>query len=139
MNGFGLDSNIIGFHLKGNAIVRRNLDREFEAKTKVLIPPFTYYEVKRGLEDTKAVKQSRDFDELCEKCPIGEATHAVFNAAVDIYVILKANGRPCDENDIYIAAFCKTYGLTLVTNNTRHFKNIPGLSLVDWSVEQATP
>jgi predicted nucleic acid-binding protein len=32
-----------------------------------------------------------------------------------------------------IVAFCKTYGLTLVTNNTRHFGNVPSLSLVDWS------
>jgi predicted nucleic acid-binding protein len=29
--------------------------------------------------------------------------------------------------------WCKTYGLTLVTNNTRHFANIPGLALADWS------
>jgi hypothetical protein len=31
--------------------------------------------------------------------------------------------------DILIAAYCKTHGYTLATNNTRHFENIPGLVL----------
>jgi predicted nucleic acid-binding protein len=53
---------------------------------------------------------------------------------VDIYVGLKAKGRLCDENDIYIAAWCKTYNFTLVTNNTRRFENVPGLLQTDWSV-----
>jgi predicted nucleic acid-binding protein len=135
MNGFGLDSNIISFDLKGNAIVKRNLDRELDAKRNVYIPPFAYYEVKRGLEAVKAARQSRDFEELCKKCPIGVASQAVFDAAVSIHVDLKAKGRLCDDMDILIAAFCQTYDLTLVTNNTRHFETIPGLSLADWSVE----
>ncbi|MDR3302010.1 MAG: hypothetical protein LBT01_05710 [Spirochaetaceae bacterium] len=54
--------------------------------------------------------------------------------AVDIHSTLKSKGRICDDMDILIAAFCKTYGLTLVANNTRHIENISGLSLVDWSV-----
>jgi predicted nucleic acid-binding protein len=134
MNGFGLDTNIISFDLKGNVTVKRNIDQRLEAKVKVLIPPFAYYEVKRGLIDAKATRQLRLFDDLLTRCPLGETNDAVFNAAVDIYVALKAKGRICDENDIYIAAWCKTYGLTLVTNNTRHFENVPGLTLADWSV-----
>jgi predicted nucleic acid-binding protein len=141
MNGYGLDSCIAIAHAKGNAIVKRNLRRELDAEIKVLIPPFAYYEVKRGLVDSKAAKQLQAFNELLEDCPLGQTKDAVFEAAVDIYVDLKAKGRPCDEVgrltatiDIYIAAWCKTYGLTLVTNNTRHFENIAGLALADWSV-----
>jgi predicted nucleic acid-binding protein len=133
MNGFALDSNIISFDLKGNEIVKRNLDHELDAKTKVLVPPFAYYEVKRGLVNANATAQLRTFDELLKDCPLGEATKAVFEAAVDIHSALKSKGRICDDMDILIAAFCQTYGLTLVTNNTRHFENIAGLSLADWS------
>jgi predicted nucleic acid-binding protein len=135
MNGFGLDSNIISFDLKDNAIVKRNIDQRVDANIKVLVPPFAYYEVKRGLVDAKATRQLRSFEELLARCPVGPISHAVFESAVDIYVGLKAKGRLCDENDIYIAAFCKTYGLTLVTNNTKHFESIPGLALEDWSAE----
>jgi predicted nucleic acid-binding protein len=133
MNGFGLDASSIIFDLKDNETVKQNIDQRVDARIKVLIPPFAYYEVKRGLVDSRATKQLRLFNELLKRCPIGEATDAVFDAAVDIYVDLKAKGRLCDENDVYIAAFCKTFGLTLVTNNTRHFENIPGLALADWS------
>jgi predicted nucleic acid-binding protein len=133
MNGFALDSNIISFDLKGNAIVKRNLDRELDAKTKVLIPPFAYYEVKRGLVNANATTQLRAFDELLKDCPLGVANDAVFEAAVNIHADLKSKGRICDDMDILIAAFCQTYGLTLVTNNTRHFENIAGLALADWS------
>jgi predicted nucleic acid-binding protein len=133
MNGFGLDSNIVSFYVKGNVIVRRNIDRNIEANTKVLVPPFAFYEVKRGLVDANATAQLRVFDDLLKRCPIGEVDDSVFEAAVDIHVALKAKGRICDDMDILIAAFCKTYSLTLVTNNTKHFGNIPGLALADWS------
>jgi predicted nucleic acid-binding protein len=134
MNDFGLDSNIASFYVKGNKIVRQNIDLKLDEKAKVLIPPFAYYEVKRGLVDANATKQLRVFNKLLERCPVGPISQDVFEAAVDIYVDLKSKGRMCDENDIYIAAFCKTFGLTLVTNNTKHFENIAGLSLEDWSV-----
>jgi predicted nucleic acid-binding protein len=134
MNGFGLDSNIASFYVKGREIVKRNLDLKLDEKAKVLIPPFAYYEVKRGLVDANATKQLHIFNKLLERCPVGPISQDVFETAVDIYVDLKSKGRICDENDIYIAAFCKTFGLTLVTNNTKHFENIAGLSLEDWSV-----
>ncbi|MDR3311719.1 MAG: PIN domain-containing protein, partial [Spirochaetaceae bacterium] len=98
-----------------------------------LVPPFAYYEVKRGLLDANATRQLRNFDDLLRRCPLGETNDAVFEAAVNIHVTLKSKGRICDDMDILIAAFCQTYGLTLVTNNTRHFENISGLSLADWS------
>jgi tRNA(fMet)-specific endonuclease VapC len=31
-----------------------------------------------------------------------------------------------------IAAYCLKHNLTLVTNNTKHFKNIEGLEIVNW-------
>jgi predicted nucleic acid-binding protein len=134
MNGYGLDTNIISFDLRDNVIVKRNLDRELNSGVEVYIPPFAYYEVKRGLVDAKATKRLRAFNKLLEDCPLEQTEDAVFDAAVDIYVDLKAKGRLCDDMDVLIAAWCKTYGLTLVTNNTKHFENIAGLSLADWSV-----
>jgi tRNA(fMet)-specific endonuclease VapC len=138
MNGFGLDSNIISFDLKDNETVKRNIDQRVDARIKVFVPPFAYYEVKRGLVDARATKQLRLFNELLGRCPVGPISQAVFEAAVDIYVDLKSKGRICDDMDILIAAWCKAYGLTLVTSNTKrtlsaHFGNIPGLALADWS------
>jgi predicted nucleic acid-binding protein len=38
--------------------------------------------------------------------------------------------RTIDTNDLWIAACAKRYSLTLVTNNRRHFENIPGLNII---------
>ncbi|MDR3302296.1 MAG: hypothetical protein LBT01_07200, partial [Spirochaetaceae bacterium] len=101
MNGFGLDSNIVSFHLKGNETVKRNIDQRVEAGINAVVPPFAYYEVKRGLRAKNATRQLRLFDELLTRCPLGEATDAVFEAAVDIHAALRTKGRICDEGKAF--------------------------------------
>jgi tRNA(fMet)-specific endonuclease VapC len=89
----------------------------------------------RGLEERKATKQETVFNRLLEKCPLGMVTKEVLNEAGHIYNELRRNGTPSeDDMDIFIAAFCRTFGLTLVTNNTDHFSKIAGLKLEDWTV-----
>ena len=46
--------------------------------------------------------------------------------------LLKQQGRTVNPVDLEIAAVAIAQNLTLVTNNTRHFQNIPGLQLDDW-------
>ena len=58
------------------------------------------------------------------------------SAAADIYGTLKwqnkRQGTPIGEMDTQIAAHALAEKLILVTHNTRHFENIPGLKLEDW-------
>jgi predicted nucleic acid-binding protein len=81
-----------------------------------------------------ATKRLRDFAEMCKKYPVGQIDNSILEEAAAIYAETKQKGMNIDDNDIYIAAYCKIHGLTLVTNNTRHFGAIAGLSIVDWSV-----
>ena len=46
---------------------------------------------------------------------------------------LRRKGRPTGEIDALIAAVARSRQDILVTNNTRHFINIEGLQLEDWS------
>jgi predicted nucleic acid-binding protein len=133
MNGFALDSNIISFYLRENETVRRNVNRKLDSNNTIIIPPFAYYEVKRGLEAINAKKQLRKFEAFCVGLEMGKIDDSLLERAIPIYVELQHKGRSCDDNDIYIATFCKTHGLTLVTNNTGHFKHVSGLALADWS------
>jgi tRNA(fMet)-specific endonuclease VapC len=41
-------------------------------------------------------------------------------------------GQPRMSTDLFIAATALVHGLTLVTHNARHFKNVPGLAVEDW-------
>jgi predicted nucleic acid-binding protein len=130
---FGLDSCTISFVIKDNLAVKQNLYNAKQNGNAIEIPPIAYYEVKRGLTAINATKRLRDFAELCKKYPVGQIDNSILEEAVAIYAELKQKGMNIDDNDIYIAAYCKVHGLTLVTNNTRHFGAISGLALVDRS------
>ncbi|PIS22303.1 hypothetical protein COT50_02685 [candidate division WWE3 bacterium CG08_land_8_20_14_0_20_41_10] len=44
--------------------------------------------------------------------------------------VLRNNGQPLDDFDVFIAATCLTNNLTLVTQNIKHFNRIPSLSML---------
>jgi tRNA(fMet)-specific endonuclease VapC len=46
---------------------------------------------------------------------------------------LKARGTMIGGNDLFIAAHARSLALTLITNNTREFKRVRGLSLDNWT------
>jgi predicted nucleic acid-binding protein len=136
MRGYGLDTDIIIARERGNNNIPQRINIEIERKNLIYIPPFAYYEAKRGIVNGKAPKQLRLLNELLEQCPVGETTQDVFEQAANIYDDLKSHGYSCDDMDILIASFCMTFGLTLVTNNTKHFEHIDGLGMEDWSVAE---
>ena len=45
---------------------------------------------------------------------------------------LAARGETIGDIDTMIAAHALTLGLTLVTNNERHFSRVPALRIVNW-------
>ncbi|MFZ0417356.1 MAG: type II toxin-antitoxin system VapC family toxin [Candidatus Sulfotelmatobacter sp.] len=46
---------------------------------------------------------------------------------------LKTRGTMIGGNDLLIAAHARALGLTLITNNTREFKRVRGLSIENWT------
>jgi hypothetical protein len=53
-------------------------------------------------------------------------------SAGDILAHLRAKGRPIDVEDVLIGATALLKGLTVVTNNIKHFRQIPNLKVEDW-------
>ena len=57
--------------------------------------------------------------------------------SLDLYAKEKARlrkaGTPVDDFDLLIGVTAVTHGLTMVTNNTDHFKRINGIDLEDWT------
>jgi predicted nucleic acid-binding protein len=48
------------------------------------------------------------------------------------YAYLRKNGITIDDDDILIGSFAIEKESVLVTNNTKHFKNLNGIQLVNW-------
>jgi tRNA(fMet)-specific endonuclease VapC len=63
--------------------------------------------------------------------------------AADRYGPLKdahrRSGTPIGEIHTQIAAYALAEGLKLVTHNTRHFDQVPGLQIADWMAEPPAP
>jgi tRNA(fMet)-specific endonuclease VapC len=131
MKRYALDSNIVSYILRKNAGVTSRLQEEKASGNSVIIPPTVYYEVTRGLSYINAAAKMRIFTALCSG-GIGILHKTVFDRAVSIYCDLRKQGIVVDDNDILIAAFCQTYNLTLVTNNTKHFTGIHNLWTENW-------
>lgn len=45
---------------------------------------------------------------------------------------LRKKGKPVDEFDMVIASQALNEGLTVVTDNLKHFENMPGVNVVNW-------
>jgi tRNA(fMet)-specific endonuclease VapC len=45
---------------------------------------------------------------------------------------LESKGTPIDAMDMMIAACAKAHDAILITNNQKHFTNIPGLTVENW-------
>ena len=92
-----------------------------------------YYEVKRGLKANNAGNRLRSFEGICTAFGISNLTLTDMDIAADIYAKRKALGKPIDDGDLLIAAQCINNGYILVTNNTKHFHDIDGLKIIDWT------
>ena len=88
--------------------------------------------VQRGLMAKKMNRKLREYLDFRRDVTVGAIDERVWDTAAHIYAALSQIGKPIDDADILIAAFCLVNDYTLVTNNIRHFENIDGLNYVDW-------
>jgi predicted nucleic acid-binding protein len=133
MNTYILDTNIISFYIKGQKIVADKITSALMNGDSVLIAPMAYYEIKRGLMAINSQKRLEIFNKLCNLLGVGQFDNSILDAASEIYVELRKTGQTIDDADIFIAAFCRNKDAALVTNNIKHFENITGLTLCDWT------
>ncbi|MFT4628517.1 MAG: tRNA(fMet)-specific endonuclease VapC, partial [Myxococcota bacterium] len=54
------------------------------------------------------------------------------DAAAKVAADLRKKGRPIGQMDTLIAGHALSRGLTLVTHNTKHFREVDGLAVEDW-------
>lgn len=93
----------------------------------------TRYEILRGLKAKRAAKQLARFDEQCRRSRVLPINDDVVVRAADFYARLRSEGQLISDADLFIAATAVIHDLVLVTNNTDHFRRIPGLSVDSWS------
>ena len=104
-----------------------NLKEKFDKATNnCFISELTLAELKFGVENS----------EKKEKFLTGVKILPIFHS-LDLYAKEKARlrkaGTPTDDFDLLIGVTSVAHKLTMVSNNTDHFKRIDGIELEDWT------
>ena len=126
-----IDTDIIIFALRGDKTVLAKFE---ENKTiPISISMVTYAELVFGAkrsqnEQTNMIKVNH----IREIYTILELNVGVMEVFADIKAKMYAKAIRIEDMDLFIAATAMYNDLTLVTNNTKHFENIPGLKLENW-------
>ena len=119
---YALDTNTISYWLQRNKQVIERLSWAIRQGSRVIIPPTTYYEIRRGFKHKTSPGKEFAFSLICKTYEIGEMNIAAWEKAADIYAETRKNGKPIEDTDILAAAFCIVNNYTLVTNNVKHLK-----------------
>lgn len=131
MKKYLIDTNTCIYYIKG----KYELNKKFEKADpdNCFISEITLAELKFGVENSeKKEKNQKALDNFLTGIKIVPIFHSL-----DLYAKEKArlrkSGTPLDDFDLLIGVTSVTHNLTMVTNNTDHFKRIKGISLEDWT------
>jgi len=126
-----LDTNICVYWLKGNEhIEQKVLSVGIDT---ISISFINVSELYYGAYKSQRVDQNLAIiRRLTERLYVVESDEAISEAFGSLKASLENAGMIIDDADIYIAACARVYGLTLVTNNTKHFRRLKGLKLDNW-------
>lgn len=94
----------------------------------------TYGELRRGAEKSDSRERTLlVLKQMVAIVPIEELPISAGVAYGQIRTHLERRGEIIDANDLWIAAHALASGLTLVTNNEREFRRVPGLTVENWA------
>ena len=130
---FLLDTDTIIYNLKGNEAIKRNLQDHFEDPMKICVITLMelYFGAYKSKKITGNLSKVKTIENAFEIISADSECAEIFGM---LKASLKKSGTLLDDFDLIIASCAMTNNLTLVTNNTKHFRRIDGLKLTNWTV-----
>lgn len=133
MNRCLIDTDILSYFFKGVPSVVSGFREYLKEYDQIEISIITVYEVRSGLLAKGAFKQLTDFERFLLECNVIPLSDQSVKISAELYGKLKTDGQILDDIDLLIAGIAIENGFSLVTNNTKHFSRIPGLSIENWN------
>ena len=126
-----IDTDIIIFALRGDKTVLAKFEENKNIPISISLN--TYAELvfgakRSGNEQKNMLKVNR----IREIYPVEELNIGIMELFADIKANMYSKAIKIEDMDLFIAATAIYNDLTLVTNNTKHFRNIPLLKLENW-------
>ena len=88
--------------------------------------------VHRAVQPEVRTKRSAFVEAILERFPLLPVDLATARAHAQVWAALAATGTLIGPHDLWLAATCIAYGLTMVTANVREFARVPGLAVEVW-------
>ncbi len=125
-----LDTDTVSFALRGHGDVGNKIVSH--AASEICISAITLAELRYGADQLHSPKLHRYIDSFTSTILVVPFDADCATQYGRIANDLKDRGSPIGEIDVLIAAHALTLELTLVTNNTKHFSRVKGLTLENW-------
>lgn len=123
MKKIALDTNIAIALLNGNPDIIKHI-QSFDS---IYLPITVCGELLFGAKNSTKSKTNLElYRSFINACAILDTNTIVAEEYSDIRLELKQKGNPIPENDIWIAALCRVYGIPLYTLD-KHFSHISNL------------
>ena len=128
-----LDTDTLVYSLKGEPAVRKNLEDHLQDPIKICAITLMelYFGAYKSSQVTANLAIVRKLEESFEILSIGKESAGTFGR---LKSSLQKSGTSLDDFDLAIASCALGNNLVLVTNNTRHFRRIAGLRIVNWTI-----
>ncbi|EOA1518708.1 TPA: type II toxin-antitoxin system VapC family toxin [Klebsiella pneumoniae] len=130
-----LDTNICSYIMREQpeAVLKR-LEQAVLRRHRIVVSAITYAEMRFGAIGKRASPRHVQLvDAFCARLDAILAwDQAAVDATTEVKATLAAAGTPIGPNDTAIAGHAIAAGAILVTNNTREFERVAGLTFEDW-------
>ena len=126
-----LDTDTVSLIVRKNASVIKNLIEHED--DEICISAISYAELYYGLEKKGSEKLFAEVDSIVRKLTIVDFDYSQSKIYGKIRVELEKTGTSLGNMDLLIAAAAISQDAVLVTHNIRHFSNIKGIKVEDWS------
>ncbi len=127
-----IDTNILSFAIKDDALVIDKLNATFAQSHQLAISAMTYFEIKRGLDLPKYATKEAKFQRWLTRIIVFDLEISTLDVGSRIWQQLRNQSTMLEDADCLIVATALQQSAILVTDNTKHFARVPNLKLENW-------
>ncbi len=128
-----IDTDTIIFALRGDSSVLAKFEENKNLPFSISM--ITYAELVFGAKRSQNEQKNMiKVNHIRDIYPIEELNEGVMEVFADIKAKMFDKAIRIEDMDLLIAATAIYNELTLVTNNTKHFENVPNLKIENWKI-----
>ena len=125
-----LDADTVSYAIRGQGRVGARLLEH--RPSELCLSAVTLSELQFGADAKRSKKLNRSIRAFIQDVHVAPFNEAAAERFGPVAAALARRGRPIGAFDTLMAAHALSLGLVVVTNNTKHFRRVPGLKLENW-------